>query len=114
MYLRDDTLAQLLTQSNIRPGGRYLVVDDTGGLVTAAIMERMGCEGRIMTFTDADSPPAWGVLSVMNWREGELACVKWLNWLEAEEDYEKREPCPSAFLPRRPYAWLAKMCVLME
>ena len=60
------------------------------------MMERMGCEGRILTFTDADSPPAWGVLSVMNWSEREMECVKWLNWLEAEEDYEKREPASSS------------------
>lgn len=68
-----------------------MVVDDTGGLVTAAILERMGCMGRIMTFTDADSPPAWGVLNTMNFGQRELACVKWLNWLQAEENYEPRE-----------------------
>lgn len=74
----------------MRPDGRYLVVDDTGGLVTAALMDRMGCQGRILTFTDSDSPPAWGVLSVMNFSAQELACVKWLTWLEADEDYVKR------------------------
>ncbi|ORX41008.1 Gcd10p family-domain-containing protein [Kockovaella imperatae] len=99
LHMRDDTLSQLLTYGNIRPDGRYLVVDDTGGLVTAAIMERMGCTGRILTFTDADSPPAWGVLSVMNWSERELECVKWLNWLEAEEDYEKAPPPDEDTLP---------------
>lgn len=91
MYLREDTLSQLLTLSNIRPEGRYLVVDDTGGLVTSAILDRMGCRGRLLTFVDSDSPPAWGVLSVLNWSERELECVKWLNWMEAEEDYERRE-----------------------
>ncbi|KAK1923132.1 putative eukaryotic translation initiation factor 3 62 kDa subunit [Papiliotrema laurentii] len=92
LYLREDTISQLLTHCNVRPDGRYLVVDDTGGLVTAALMDRMGCHGRILTFTDSDSPPAWGVLSVMNFSAQELACVKWLTWLEADEDYVKPPP----------------------
>jgi tRNA (adenine-N(1)-)-methyltransferase non-catalytic subunit len=95
LHLREDTLSQLLVLSNTRPGGRYLVVDDTGGLVTAAMMDRMGCDGRILTFTDSDSPPAWGVLSVMNFGEREMECVKWLSWLEMDEAYERRK---SAYL----------------
>lgn len=67
------------------------MVDDTGGLVTAAVMDRMGCEGRILTFTDSDSPPAWGVLSVMNYGEREMSCIKWLSWLEMDEAYKRRE-----------------------
>ncbi|BEI96979.1 hypothetical protein CcaverHIS631_0205680 [Cutaneotrichosporon cavernicola] len=92
VFLREDTLSQLLNLSNVRPGGRYLVVDDTGGLVTAALADRMGCEGRILLFTDADSPPAWGVLNIMNFSERELACIKWLNWMEADEEYERPAP----------------------
>ncbi|ODN83027.1 hypothetical protein L202_01253 [Cryptococcus amylolentus CBS 6039] len=98
LYLRDDTLAQMLTMANIRPGGRYIVVDDTGGLVTAAILERMGCEGRILLMTDNDSPPSWGVLQTMNFSRRELEAVKWLNWLQAEESYE-RSAAPSADEP---------------
>lgn len=91
LQLREDTLSQLLVLANVRPGGRYLVVDDTGGLVTAGILERMGCEGRILLFTESESPPGWGVLNVMNFGERELACAKWLNWMEADEDYQRRE-----------------------
>ena len=90
LSLRNDTMSQLLVSANIRPGGRYLVVDDTGGLVTAAILERMGCEGRILVLTESDSPPAWGILGAMNFGERELQCVKWLNWMEAEETYSRR------------------------
>lgn len=66
------------------------MIDDTGGLVTAAMMERMGCQGRIMTFTENDSPPAWGILATMNFSEREMECVKWLNWMEADEEYQRR------------------------
>ena len=91
LHLREDTLSQLLVLSNARPGGRYLVVDDIGGLVTAAMMDQMGCDGRILTFVDSDSPPAWGVLSAMNFGEREMECVKWLSWLEMDEAYERRK-----------------------
>ncbi|WVQ70752.1 hypothetical protein IAR50_000274 [Cryptococcus sp. DSM 104548] len=98
LYLRDDTLSQMLTMANVRPGGRYIVVDDTGGLVTAAVLERMGCEGRVLLMTDNDSPPSWGVLQTMNFTRRELEAVKWLNWLQAEESYE-RSAAPAADEP---------------
>lgn len=40
--LRPDTLAQILAVGNVRPGSRVLVVDDTSGLLTAAVIERLG------------------------------------------------------------------------
>ncbi|KAG6817920.1 hypothetical protein H0H87_012388 [Tephrocybe sp. NHM501043] len=40
--LRPDTLSQLLNLANIRPGGRYIAIDDASGLVVAGILERMG------------------------------------------------------------------------
>lgn len=83
-------MSQMLVQSNIRPGGRYLVIDETGGLVPAAIIERMGAEGQLLLLTELDGPPAFGILNTMNFGEREMACVKWLNWMEAEEDYTKR------------------------
>ncbi|WWC65183.1 uncharacterized protein I303_107797 [Kwoniella dejecticola CBS 10117] len=94
LHLRMDTLSQLLNMANVRPGGRYLVVDDTGGLVTAAVLERMGAQGKILLFTNSDSPPGWGVLNTMNISERELECVKWLNWMEAQDDYERPPPPP--------------------
>lgn len=32
----------MLNLANIRPGGRYLAVDDASGIVVAGILERMG------------------------------------------------------------------------
>ena len=40
--IRVDTLSQMLNLANIRPGGRYIAVDDASGLVVAGILERMG------------------------------------------------------------------------
>jgi len=40
--LRVDSLSQMLNLGNIRPGGKYLAVDDASGLLVAGILERMG------------------------------------------------------------------------
>jgi len=40
--LRVDSLSQVLNLANIRPGGKYLAVDDASGLLVAGILERLG------------------------------------------------------------------------
>lgn len=88
LSLRRDTLSQLLNLASIRPGGRYLVVDDTSGLVLASILERMGGQGRILVLTDNESPPAWPILEAMNFPKSIIEnCIGYLNWAQAEEDY---------------------------
>ncbi|CAN8009747.1 unnamed protein product [Ixodes pacificus] len=46
--MRVDALAQLLTWCNVRSGGRYAVFDSWLGLLTAAVLERLGKEGSIV------------------------------------------------------------------
>ena len=41
-YLRWDALAMMLTRSNVRSGSRVLCADTTLGLVSAALLERLG------------------------------------------------------------------------
>ena len=40
--IRPDTLAQMLNLASIRPGGKYIVVDDASGVVVSAVLERLG------------------------------------------------------------------------
>lgn len=88
LNIRRDTMSQLLNLASIRPGGRYLLVDDTSGLVLAALLERMGGEGRVMVLSENESPPAWPILESMNFgKEIVEKCVGVLNWAQAEEDY---------------------------
>lgn len=88
LNIRRDSISQLLNLASIRPGGRYLVVEDTSGLVLAAILERMGGQGRIMVLSENESPPAWPILESMNFGKDIVEkCVGVLNWAQAEEDY---------------------------
>ncbi|TIB82590.1 Gcd10p-domain-containing protein [Wallemia mellicola] len=86
--LRVDTLSQMLTLGNIQQGGRYLVVEETSGLLTAAILERLGGEGSVLLIHDADSPPNLDILESMNLPEESIRqSVRHLNWVTIEEDF---------------------------
>jgi len=40
--LRVDSLSQVLNLANVRPGGRYIAIDDASGMLVSGILERMG------------------------------------------------------------------------
>ncbi|KAI8901068.1 Gcd10p family-domain-containing protein [Globomyces pollinis-pini] len=50
--LRIDTLSQMLTLINVRSGSRLLVVDDTGGLIGTALLERTHGVGELVFIHD--------------------------------------------------------------
>ncbi|EED85187.1 hypothetical protein POSPLDRAFT_134856, partial [Postia placenta Mad-698-R] len=85
--IRPDTLSQMLNLANIRPGGRYLAVDDASGVVVAGILERLGGNGRLLTICDVDSPPAYPVTVHMNFRKEYADKLSSLNWATADEEY---------------------------
>ncbi|GAA5998371.1 tRNA 1-methyladenosine methyltransferase subunit GCD10 [Rhodotorula paludigena] len=78
--LRPDTLANMLAMANVRPGSKLLVVEDLGGMIVAAAVERMGGEGRIMVINDADSPPDLHLLDSFNFSASALAPIASLHW----------------------------------
>jgi len=40
--LRADTLSQMMNMANIKPGGRFIAVDDASGMLVSGILERLG------------------------------------------------------------------------
>lgn len=59
--IRPDTLAQMLNLASVRPGGKYIVVDDASGVVVSAVLDRLGGKMNIgMSFTRAHSPQRTG------------------------------------------------------
>lgn len=86
--IRVDTLSQMVNMANIRPGGRYLAVDDASGMVVSAILERLGGNGRLITVCNVDSPPAYPVMAQMNFsKEHVSSTLSSLNWATVEEEY---------------------------
>jgi len=81
-----DTLSQLMTLANVKPGGRCIVVSSTPGTLLNGILERLGGEGCLITIYDVDIPPAHPTLSHTN-VPCEIPVDNALNWLTANEHY---------------------------
>lgn len=83
--MSEESLGLLLSHANVRPGGRYLVVDDTGGIIVYAMLERMQGEGSIMIVHENEHPN----LAALRYSdypeellERMLQSVSWLQLLE--------------------------------
>ncbi|GJE89581.1 Gcd10p-domain-containing protein [Phanerochaete sordida] len=85
--IRPDALSQILNLASIRPGGRYLCVDDASGIVVTGILQRLAGEGRLITICDIESPPAYPCMVQMNFPKEHTAVISSLNWATADEDY---------------------------
>ncbi|BGO90082.1 hypothetical protein NBRC10512_004020 [Rhodotorula toruloides] len=85
--LRPDTLANMLAMANVRPGSRLLVVEDIGGLLVAAAVERMGGDGRICVINDADSPPDLHLLEHFNFSPSDIAPITSIHWAATDESW---------------------------
>lgn len=94
--LRFDALAHTLSFAGIAPGGRYLVVDGVGGLLAGAMLERMGGEGRLLALNDADSPPAFDLLSHFNLPSQVVDPVlRSLHWASIDEGWSPAHGTPT-------------------
>jgi len=54
--LRPDSLAQILTWSNVQSGSKVLLMETCKGLLTGAIMERLGNEGSVLQVHQGNNP----------------------------------------------------------
>ncbi|KAF7337502.1 hypothetical protein MSAN_02223200 [Mycena sanguinolenta] len=88
--IRIDALSQILNMANIRPGGRYLAVDDASGLIVSGILERMGGKAAALltwTYFTTESPPAYPVMVTMNFTSETVAPLSSLNWAATDQNY---------------------------
>ncbi|KAK9472886.1 Gcd10p family-domain-containing protein [Dipodascopsis tothii] len=51
-----ESLGLMLSLADVKPGGTYMVVDETSGLLVAAMLERMAGEGRIVVVHENEHP----------------------------------------------------------
>ena len=85
--IRPDTLSQILNLASIRPGGKYLAVDDASGIVVAGILQRLGGSGRLITICDIETPPAYPCMVHLNFEKEYTSIMSSLNWATADEEY---------------------------
>jgi tRNA (adenine-N(1)-)-methyltransferase non-catalytic subunit len=86
LFMRNDTLSQMLTMINVKSGSRILCVDDTGGLLilglqllTLRLLERINGKGEIFTVHDRTSQNMDIAIS-SNINKSHLKCVKPIPW----------------------------------
>jgi tRNA (adenine-N(1)-)-methyltransferase non-catalytic subunit len=79
MRLRVDTLAQLLSYSNVTAGSQVLVMETCMGLVTGAFAQRMGGYGRVISVYSGQQPSYIDLLSKFNLTFAENHSIKWVH-----------------------------------
>lgn len=79
MNLREDTLAQILSYSNVSAGCQVLVVEQCMGIVTGALAERMGGYGKILSVYTGQQPAYTDMISKFNPSFSEYHCIKWIH-----------------------------------
>lgn len=93
--MSEESLGLLMSYGNIRPGGKYLVVDETGGLILYAMMERMknlrgDVEGTIVVAHENEHANHI-VLRYSPYSPEQIsAAVKTINWLQFIEPENER------------------------
>ncbi|KAG7192146.1 tRNA (adenine(58)-N(1))-methyltransferase non-catalytic subunit trm6 [Scheffersomyces spartinae] len=76
-----ETLGLLMTYGNVRPGGNYLLLDETGGVILYAMLERMIGQGTVLVLHENEHANL-NVMKYSNLSEEETKLtVKTASWL---------------------------------
>lgn len=78
----------MLAHSNVGPGSRCLLVEETSGLLLGSLLARLAGLGDIMLLHDADSPPPVSLLPCFNHSPETMKPYDFLNWAAADVSYE--------------------------
>ncbi|XP_066920374.1 tRNA (adenine(58)-N(1))-methyltransferase non-catalytic subunit TRM6-like [Clytia hemisphaerica] len=93
--MRLDTLAQILTYSNVQSGSKVLLTDSCKGLVMGAVLERLGLEGSALQIHQGNEPVR-AIVEQLNFSLEDverLACSFQLDKLEVFKELQGRSDC---------------------
>ena len=79
MNMREDTLGQILSYSNVSAGCQVLVLETCAGIVTGALAHRMGGYGKIVSIYSGQQPSFLEMLQRFNLSFAENQSIKWLH-----------------------------------
>ncbi|EEB07545.1 tRNA methyltransferase [Schizosaccharomyces japonicus yFS275] len=110
--LTPETIGLMLTLANVRPGGRYLVVDESGCLLLGSLMERVNRKCQVMLIHPNEQPnnsclELWGssfTEEALKKNES-LRTLNWLHAVDPEEElreFEVADIDPEAFEALKP------------
>ncbi|CAB9509006.1 N(1)-methyltransferase non-catalytic subunit TRM6 [Seminavis robusta] len=96
MNMREDTLGQILSYSNVSAGCQALVFENCMGIVTGAVAERMGGYGRILSVYTGQQPAFVEMLSRFNLTFAQSHSIKWLHSGDVFMEDNTEAPPPPA------------------
>jgi tRNA (adenine-N(1)-)-methyltransferase non-catalytic subunit len=79
MNMREDTLGQILSHSNVGAGCRALIFETSLGVVTGAVAQRMGGYGKIFSIYSGQQPSFSDMIQKFNLSFGENNSIKYLH-----------------------------------
>jgi tRNA (adenine-N(1)-)-methyltransferase non-catalytic subunit len=94
MNMREDTLGQILSYSNISAGCQCLIMETCMGVITGAVAQRMGGYGKVISIYSGQQPPFLEMISRFNLSFAETNSIKWLHSGDvfAEDDATSNDP----------------------
>ncbi|KAL3940376.1 MAG: hypothetical protein SGBAC_005079 [Bacillariaceae sp.] len=79
LNLREDTLGQILSYSNVCAGSHVLVMDNCMGIITGALAQRMGGYGKVLSIYAGQQPQYVDMIARFNLNFAENASIKWVH-----------------------------------
>lgn len=83
--MSEETMGLILSYANVKPGGKYLLIDETGGVLLYAMMERMNGEGTIVSIHENEHPNHIVLRNSDYSQELQERVIKSINWLQVIE-----------------------------
>lgn len=87
--LSEESLGLILNYANVRKGGKYLLADETGGLLLYAILERIGEEGLVVSIHENEHPNHIELRYsdyTEDYKSKVIKSINWLQFLEPENE----------------------------
>lgn len=88
--MSQETLGMLLSLANVRPGGKYLLLDETGGVLVYAMLERMQGEGLILLIHEHEHANLAAMRHSDYSEEYQSKMIKTISWLQLAEPENER------------------------
>ena len=101
LNMREDTLGQILSYSNVSAGCQVLVLETAMGVVTGALAQRMGGYGKVMSIYTGQQPPYLEMLQRFNLSFAENHSIKWVHSGEVFADDVVTSTDPEAQDPEK-------------
>jgi hypothetical protein len=86
LNMREDTLGQILSHSNVSAGCQVLVYEQCAGVITGALAWRMGGYGKILSIYDGQQPSFLEMIRRYNLSFAENFSIKWVHSGDVDRD----------------------------